>query len=96
MPKPTAPLASHLGLWLRYVSNHVSARFAELLAGHEVTVSEWVALRTLIGQARITGPRVHDARVAALCLSHAVRELWTSDRDFSMFPALRVRNPLVG
>ncbi len=56
----------------------------------------WVALKTLAGQARIAGPRVHDARVAALCVSHAVRELWTADRDFSMFPALRVRNPLVG
>lgn len=50
MPKPTAPLASHLGFWLRYVSNHVSARFAEQLAGHEVTVSEWVALHTLYAQ----------------------------------------------
>jgi predicted nucleic acid-binding protein len=49
-----------------------------------------------VTQARIDGPRVHDARVAALCLRHAVRELWTSDRDFSSFPALRVRNPLVG
>jgi toxin-antitoxin system PIN domain toxin len=56
----------------------------------------WATLRTLIGQARITGPRVHDARVAALCLAHSVRELLTSDRDFSMFPALRTRNPLVG
>lgn len=50
MPKPTAPLESHLGFWLRSVSNHVSTRFAELLAGHEVTVSEWVALRTLYAQ----------------------------------------------
>lgn len=56
----------------------------------------WTALKTLIGQARIVGPRVHDARVAALCLSHDVRELWTADRDFSMFPSVRVRNPLVG
>jgi toxin-antitoxin system PIN domain toxin len=56
----------------------------------------WATLRTLIGQARIAGPRVHDARVAALCLAHSVRELWTSDRDFSMFPGLRTRNPLVG
>ena len=55
----------------------------------------WATLRTLIGQARVSGARVHDARVAALCLAHAVRELWTSDRDFSMFPALRTRNPLV-
>jgi uncharacterized protein len=65
-----------------------------------VTLAEdegyWTAFRTLIGQARVDGPRVHDARVAALCLSHSVRELWTADRDFSAFPALRVRNPLLG
>ena len=38
----------------------------------------------------------HDARVAAICRDHGVRELWTSDRDFSRFPALTVVNPLVG
>jgi toxin-antitoxin system PIN domain toxin len=56
----------------------------------------WTVLRTLVGQARVSGPRIHDARIAALCLTHAVRELWTADRDFSLFPSLRVRNPLVG
>jgi toxin-antitoxin system PIN domain toxin len=56
----------------------------------------WGTLRTLVEQARVDGPRVHDARVAALCLRHAVGELWTADRDYSLFPALRVRNPLVG
>ena len=40
------------------------------------------------------GPRVHDARIAALCLHHGVSELWTADRDFSAFPQLRTRNPL--
>jgi toxin-antitoxin system PIN domain toxin len=64
-----------------------------------VTLAEedgyWPTLRALAGQARLDGPRVHDARVASLCLSHSVRELWTADRDFSVFPALRVRNPLV-
>jgi len=40
-------------------------------------------------------PRVHDARVAALCIEHGVRELWTADRDFSRFASIRVRNPLV-
>lgn len=64
-----------------------------MLAEHE---AYWATLRTVVVDARIVGPRVHDARVAALCVSHAVRELWTADRDFSMFPALRVRNPLVG
>jgi uncharacterized protein len=55
----------------------------------------WPALQPLLTQGRVDGPRVHDARVAALCVSHAVQELWTADRDFSRFPTLRVRNPLV-
>jgi uncharacterized protein len=43
----------------------------------------------------IKGPRIHVARIAALCLHHGVRELWTADRDFSLFPQLTTRNPLV-
>jgi predicted nucleic acid-binding protein len=42
----------------------------------------------------VTGPLVHDARIAALCLAHGVTELWTLNRDFSRFPALKTRNPL--
>ena len=53
-------------------------------------------LQQTIGAGRVAGPQVHDARVAALCLEHGVRELWTADRDFSRFPALKTRNPLVG
>jgi uncharacterized protein len=45
--------------------------------------------------AHLKGPRIHDARIAALCLHHGVRELWTVDRDFSLFPQLATRNPLV-
>lgn len=45
--------------------------------------------------ARLSGPRIHDARIAALCLHHGVSELWSADRDFSAFPQLKVRNPLV-
>lgn len=55
----------------------------------------WATLQALTGQARVAGPRVHDARLAAICLTHSVRELWTADRDFALFPTLRVRNPLV-
>jgi len=55
----------------------------------------WTTLRELITSSRTTGPRVHDARIAAICLEHGVRELWTADRDFSRFPQLRTRNPLV-
>lgn len=52
-------------------------------------------LRALALAARLSGPRIHDARIAALCLHHGVRELWTADRDFSMFPQLKTFNPLV-
>lgn len=53
-------------------------------------------LRTMLIDARIVGPQVHDPRVAALCLQHGVRELWSADRDFSRFGGLTVINPLVG
>lgn len=43
----TAPLASHLGYWLRFVSNHVSHAFARKLETRNVTVAEWVVLRDL-------------------------------------------------
>lgn len=51
-------------------------------------------LSALLGDTRIAGGSVHDARVAAICLDHGVSELWTVDRDFSRFPTLRLRNPL--
>lgn len=53
------------------------------------------AWRQIVLEGKITGPRVHDARVAALCVSHSVGELWSADRDFSMCQRVRVRNPLV-
>ena len=55
----------------------------------------WQQLQDLLRSARASGPQIHDARVAALCREHGITELWTADRDFSRFPALRVRNPLV-
>jgi uncharacterized protein len=52
-------------------------------------------LRSLATSAKVSGPRVHDARIAALCIFWNVTELWTADRDFARCPALRTRNPLV-
>lgn len=54
------------------------------------------SFREVLLSSRVTGARIHDARVAALCMSHGIRELWTADRDFSMFQQIRPRNPLVG
>ncbi len=56
----------------------------------------WTTLPPLIEAGRIAGPKVHDARIAALCLAHGVQALWTVDRDFSRFPALQAVNPLSG
>lgn len=56
----------------------------------------WPELRALVREGRIAGLAVHDARIAALCAAHGVRELWTADRDFGRFPGLPCRNPLVG
>jgi uncharacterized protein len=55
----------------------------------------WDVLRDVVRSGRVTGPQVHDARIAAICMQHGVRELWSADRDFGRFPGLRVVNPLV-
>lgn len=49
----------------------------------------------LLTASQVTGAKVHDARVAAICLSHGVGTLWTADRDFSYFPSLPTANPLL-
>ena len=57
-------------------------------AGH------WPALHRLLVAGRVVGGQVHDARIAAICIEHGVREFWSADRDFNRFPSLTVRNPL--
>lgn len=47
-------LESHLGFWLRFVSNQVSSRFENLLAEHDISVTEWVAMRSLYGRIETT------------------------------------------
>jgi hypothetical protein len=60
------------------------------------TADYFTELVPLLRAGKISGPGVHDARIAALCLVHGVDELWTADRDFGRFRGLVVRNPLVG
>ncbi|MFN8543381.1 MAG: TA system VapC family ribonuclease toxin [Candidatus Binatia bacterium] len=84
-PTPVAGALAQVDAWLE------SPTLVLLAEGQE----HWQQLRGLLAGARILGPRVHDARIAALCLGHGVRELWTVDRDFGRFPALTVVDPLV-
>lgn len=51
-------------------------------------------LQNLALKAKAHGPRIHDARIAAICLQNGVTELWSADRDFGRFQDLHVRNPL--
>jgi len=53
-------------------------------------------LESLALPAQTRGGAIHDARIAAICVSHGVAELWSADRDFSRFPQIVVRNPLIG
>lgn len=47
-------LEEHLGYWLRCLSNFVSHSFAERLARQDISVSQWVVLRTLYDSSGIT------------------------------------------
>ena len=84
-PTPLSVAISQIEAWLE-------APGLVLLAEVE---GYWSELRAALEAGRILGAQVHDARIAALCRLHGVRELWTADRDFGRFSGLRVRNPLV-
>jgi len=86
--RPPSPLAAALG----FVDSLVASPQLQLLSEGPGYVEK---LRAIATAAKVTGPRIHDARVAALCLHHGISELWSADRDFSAFPQLKARNPLV-
>ena len=78
-------------------TNQISAwmKSPSLVLIHEAT-THWATLQRLIQAAKLVGGQIHDARIAAICLDHGVRELLSADRDFNRFPSLTVRNPLIG
>jgi toxin-antitoxin system PIN domain toxin len=84
-PTPPARAIDQIEAWLESPSVALLAESS----GH------WPALKPLLVGARVQGPVVHDARIAALCLQHGVKILWTADRDFARFAPLRAVNPLV-
>ena len=84
-PTPLPEALEAARVWL-------TAPTVELLAEQS---GYWDVLHELLQSSRVIGPRVHDARIAALCLFHGVDEVWTADRDFSRFGGLKLRNPLL-
>jgi uncharacterized protein len=84
-PTPLVDSLSQAAEWLR-------APHASLLhsgTGHADVLFD------LAKAANLKGGQFHDARIAAICIENGVTELWTADRDFSRFPQLKTRNPLV-
>lgn len=84
-PTPLARALDQVNAWLESPS----------LALLTESAAHWPTLRALIAGGRTIGAQIHDARVAALCRQHGVRELWSADRDFNRFAGLTVVNPLV-
>lgn len=83
-PTPIAVALDQVDAWIESPSLLLLGESAE----------HWATLRPLLEKGRVAGAKIHDARIAALCLAHGVQALWTADRDFSRFPALRAVNPL--
>lgn len=83
-PTPSEQALDQIDAWLQAPSLVVIAE----------TDVYWPALRRILAASSVRGPRVHDARIASLCMAHSVTELWSADRDFSRFTELRVSNPV--
>ena len=84
-PTPAEHALAQLEAWVRSPS-------ATLLAERAETFED---LLDLARTGEVTGPRFHDAKIAALAVHHGIEVLWTADRDFGRFPTLRTENPLV-
>lgn len=54
----------------------------------------WPVLSELSVAGKLQGGQFHDARIAAICLENSVALLWSADRDFGRFKALKTLNPL--
>jgi toxin-antitoxin system PIN domain toxin len=83
-PTPLPKAIEQVEFWMQ----SPSLRLVGELVGH------WTELRHALTAGKIVGKAVHDARIAAICREHGVRELWSADRDFSRIARITVRNPL--
>lgn len=86
------PTPSTLAEVQRQVSQWLSSPTLRLLPESE---GHWEALLDVLSRSHAVGGAVYDARIAAVCIEHGVKELWTADRDFAKFKGLKSSNPLV-
>lgn len=84
-PTPLADAIDQVRCWMESPTLHLLGELTDY----------WPHLESVLQTGRVEGPLVHDARIAALCRQHRVTALWTADRDFSRFPGLPTKNPLL-
>lgn len=85
--KTPTPLPRALEQLSQWMSSPSVAMLAET-DGYRAVLDDALA------SSAVVGARIHDARIAALCMLHGVVELWSLDRDFARFRGVRVKNPL--
>jgi len=82
-PSPPAIAVEQVEIWME----SPSLRLLGESAGY------WGELRASFLGGKLTGAKVHDARIHAICRANVVRELWSADRDFSRMRGLKIVNP---
>jgi toxin-antitoxin system PIN domain toxin len=85
LPSPLETAMTQIEIWLE-------SPFLKLIGE---SGAYWRTLAEILAQGKIAGPKIHDARIAAICQAHGIRELWSADRDFSRMRGLRVTNPVL-
>lgn len=85
-PSPIARAVDQLDAWLE----------SPTLVLLSESMAHWSILRSLVSSAQISGPMIHDARIAVICMQNGVTELLSADRDFGRFHGFKTRNPLIG
>jgi MarR family transcriptional regulator, lower aerobic nicotinate degradation pathway regulator len=102
-------LETHLGYWLRLVSNAVSQSFARKLEAEDITVAEWVFLRTLfdaegVAPNRLAGlmgmtkgaiSKLADRLVAKRLVERSANSEDGRTQSLSLTPAGREKVPLL-
>lgn len=97
-----AAVVSSPRIWLEpstasHIENQVSAWRSSgnvnLLADDSTVWKKSVELAT---SGKVAAAQWYDARIAAVFVAHGGSELWTCDRDYSRFPDVKTRNPLIG
>jgi uncharacterized protein len=84
---PTSPISAieQMEAWLESPSLH--------LIGESSGYFEILKQKLLAG--KLHGPKVHDARIASICIQNGIRLLYSSDRDYNKISGLKIENPLI-